>query len=70
VKQPLSSGDTLWVYSDGVTEARSGSGELFGAERLLAAVKANTNLPAAGPAEGDCRGPAHNFGWVKNRKTI
>jgi len=40
-------GDSLVVYSDGVTEARSDSDELFGYERLLAAVRANVGLPAA-----------------------
>jgi serine phosphatase RsbU (regulator of sigma subunit) len=57
----MSSGDTLVVYSDGVTEARSGSGELFGDERLLAAVKANANLPAAGLLKA-IAAAAHNFG--------
>jgi sigma-B regulation protein RsbU (phosphoserine phosphatase) len=57
----MSSGDTLVVYSDGVTEAQSGSGELFGEERLLAAVKANTNLTAAGLLKA-IAAAAHNFG--------
>ena len=57
----MSSGDILVVYSDGVTEARSGSGELFGDERLLAAVEANTNLPAAGLLKA-IAAAAHNFG--------
>ena len=57
----MSSGDVLVVYSDGVTEARSGSGELFGDERLLAVVKANTNLPAAGLLRA-IAAAAHNFG--------
>jgi len=42
----ISCGDILVVYSDGVTEARNGSGEFFGEERLLAAVQANASLPA------------------------
>jgi sigma-B regulation protein RsbU (phosphoserine phosphatase) len=57
----LSSGDILVVYSDGVTEARSESGELFGDERLLAAVEANANLPAAGLLKA-IAAAAHNFG--------
>jgi serine phosphatase RsbU (regulator of sigma subunit) len=44
----ISFGDILVVYSDGVTEAQSGSGELFGEDGLLAAVQANASLPAAG----------------------
>jgi Serine phosphatase RsbU, regulator of sigma subunit len=42
----ISCGDILVVYSDGVTEARNGSGEFFGEERLLAAVRANASLSA------------------------
>jgi serine phosphatase RsbU (regulator of sigma subunit) len=44
----ISYGDVLVVYSDGVTEAQSDSGELFGEDGLLAAVQANASLPAAG----------------------
>jgi serine phosphatase RsbU (regulator of sigma subunit) len=47
----ISPGDILVVYSDGVTEAQSKSGEFFGDERLLAAVQANASLPAAGLVE-------------------
>jgi phosphoserine phosphatase RsbU/P len=57
----ISSGDILVVYSDGVTEAQSESGELFGEGRLLAAVKANANLPAAGLLKA-IAAAAHNFG--------
>ncbi|WP_068926266.1 PP2C family protein-serine/threonine phosphatase [Planobispora rosea] len=32
-------GDTLFVYTDGVTEARNGAGEFFGEERLLALLR-------------------------------
>jgi steroid delta-isomerase-like uncharacterized protein len=39
--QQLEPGDVLVVYSDGVTEARDGSGEEFGEERLLSCVQAN-----------------------------
>ncbi|WP_433384389.1 PP2C family protein-serine/threonine phosphatase [Actinoplanes sp. CA-142083] len=34
VEQQLEPGDTLVLYTDGITEARDASGELFGAERL------------------------------------
>jgi len=56
----MSSGDILVAYSGGVTEAQSGSGELFGDQRLLAAVEANRNLPAAGLLESIAVA-AHNF---------
>jgi len=56
----MSSGDILVAYSDGVTAAQSGSGELFGDQRLLAAVEANRNLPAAGLLESIAVA-AHNF---------
>jgi serine phosphatase RsbU (regulator of sigma subunit) len=60
----MSSGDILVAYSDGVTEAQSGSGELFGDERLLAAVEANRNFPAAGLLKAIATA-AHNFGGKK-----
>jgi PAS domain S-box-containing protein len=37
-------GDLLLFYSDGVTEARNASGELFGIDRLLNCVTANSKL--------------------------
>ena len=43
----ISCGDVLIVYSDGVTESQSASGEFFGEERLLATIRANASLPAA-----------------------
>jgi PAS domain S-box-containing protein len=43
----LEAGDTLVVYTDGVTDARNGAGEAFGEDRLRAAVDA----AAGGPAE-------------------
>jgi len=33
-EQPLAPGDTLVFYTDGITEARSADGELFGLDRL------------------------------------
>ena len=57
----MSPGDILVAYSDGVTEAQSGSGELFGDERLLAAVEANRNRPAAGLLKA-IAAAAHDFG--------
>ena len=40
----LQKGDTLLVYTDGVTEASNADQELFGDERLLAAVQQCQNL--------------------------
>jgi sigma-B regulation protein RsbU (phosphoserine phosphatase) len=41
----LESGDVLYLYTDGVTEAMNGKKELFGEERLLAALNANRDSP-------------------------
>ncbi len=41
----LVAGDTLVIYSDGVTEAMSDAGELFGEERLMDAVQQHNHLP-------------------------
>jgi sigma-B regulation protein RsbU (phosphoserine phosphatase) len=41
-------GDLLLLYTDGITEQRSPSGELFGEERLVAFLRANRNLPPDG----------------------
>jgi len=38
-------GDFLLFYSDGVTEARNGEGELFGVKRLMQIIKANAQIP-------------------------
>jgi len=42
----LSAGDTLLIYSDGVTEAESPSGEDFGDERLLRCLRQTHGMPA------------------------
>jgi serine phosphatase RsbU (regulator of sigma subunit) len=41
----LQPGDTLLVYTDGVTEASDSAGDEFGADCLLAALKARNHLP-------------------------
>ena len=41
------SGDRPFVYSDGVTEAPNGKGELFGGQRLMAAPDANARTPVS-----------------------
>jgi sigma-B regulation protein RsbU (phosphoserine phosphatase) len=42
----LEPGDTLVVFSDGVSEAHNPSGEEFGEDRLMACLEAHRNLPA------------------------
>ena len=37
----IGQGDTLFVYTDGVTEATDGSGSLYGTDRMLAALNRN-----------------------------
>jgi serine phosphatase RsbU (regulator of sigma subunit) len=44
----LAPGDTLVLFSDGVTEAEAPGGEMFGEERLLHGVVAARAFPAAG----------------------
>jgi sigma-B regulation protein RsbU (phosphoserine phosphatase) len=41
----LAAGDTLVLYTDGVTEAESGEGEEFGEGRLAETLRAHRNLP-------------------------
>ncbi len=41
----LNSGDTVYLYTDGVTEARNFEEEMFGEERLIMALNKNPNLP-------------------------
>ena len=40
---PVASGDRLFVYTDGVIEARNGKGELFGSQRLIEVLEANAD---------------------------
>lgn len=42
----LQTGDVVALYTDGVTEAASPSGELYGVERLLGVLQAHRHLPA------------------------
>ena len=42
---PLAPGDRLFVYTDGITEAPSPEGEVFGYARLKDALDANTKAP-------------------------
>ncbi len=44
----MSSGDRLFVYTDGVTEAPNPLGELFGTRRLVAVLDANAGAPLGG----------------------
>jgi sigma-B regulation protein RsbU (phosphoserine phosphatase) len=42
---PLTSGDRLFVYTDGITEASSPEGDVFGYARLKDVLDANTKAP-------------------------
>ena len=42
----LNSGETLFIYSDGLTEARNENGEFFSEERLKNILLKNSNLPS------------------------
>jgi sigma-B regulation protein RsbU (phosphoserine phosphatase) len=44
---PLAPGDRLFVYTDGITEASSPEGDVFGYARLKDVLDANTNAPLA-----------------------
>jgi sigma-B regulation protein RsbU (phosphoserine phosphatase) len=41
----IGDGDVLYLYTDGVTEAMNGRKELFGEQRLVAALNANKDCP-------------------------
>src|SRR5262249_43202769 len=43
----LAPGDTLVMYTDGITEARSAEGEEFGETRLLDTLRSHCHLPVA-----------------------
>lgn len=42
---PMSAGDIVLLYTDGITEARNQSDELFGEERLIKLLESNAKLP-------------------------
>jgi len=48
VETELRPGDLLVIYSDGVTEAFSDAGEIYGEARLLDAIRAHRERPVAG----------------------
>jgi sigma-B regulation protein RsbU (phosphoserine phosphatase) len=43
----LAAGDTLVLYTDGITEAENADGEEFGASRLLDTLGSHPHLPSA-----------------------
>jgi sigma-B regulation protein RsbU (phosphoserine phosphatase) len=47
----LAPGDTVLVYTDGVTEAADAAGELFGRKRLISTLRDFHPLTAAGAVE-------------------
>ena len=49
--QPLTAGDVIVLYTDGITEAMTADGDLFGDEALSRVVLANQDLDAAGIRE-------------------
>jgi sigma-B regulation protein RsbU (phosphoserine phosphatase) len=54
----LLAGDRLVLYTDGVTEAFNAVDEAYGAERLVAEIRAHGDGAAAGLVEGICRSVA------------
>jgi PAS domain S-box-containing protein len=49
---PFEPGDSLFFYSDGITEARNPAGEFFGEDRLAEWIKVNGRLEPAALVEG------------------
>ena len=43
---PLEIGDTILLYSDGITEAKNQTGEMYGLEKLIKALKKNGYKPS------------------------
>ena len=64
VSLDLAVGDTLVLYTDGMTDARDPDGERFGEERLRAAIDA----AAGGPAEARGRGRRPGGGGLRGRR--
>lgn len=56
----LAAGDTLVLYTDGVTEATNGDGEEFGESRLVEALANHSHLPLEALLEGVV-GAVHQF---------
>jgi len=48
---PKPKGESLFLYTDGLTEARDGSDGEYGAERLLRIVQEGSTLPPSGLIE-------------------
>jgi phosphoserine phosphatase RsbU/P len=49
---PFEPGDSLFFYSDGITETRNPAGDFFGEDRLRAYIKVNGHLEPAALVEG------------------
>jgi sigma-B regulation protein RsbU (phosphoserine phosphatase) len=58
----LEAGDSLFLFSDGITEARNASGELFGPERLLKCIEAQRHLAPAALVEAIRRAVVEHCG--------
>lgn len=44
---PFETGDTAILYTDGVTEAENGAGDLYGLDRLIDSARTHNHLPSA-----------------------
>ncbi|MCU0294051.1 MAG: SpoIIE family protein phosphatase [Thermoanaerobaculaceae bacterium] len=68
---PVGRGDLLVLYSDGVTEATDGGGELFGEARLLEVVRRLAGRPAAEVVAGVAAAArAHGDGELQDDLTV